>query len=138
VTWSAKPRIVVTSLNSGDGAGHPMIARADSEVGVSASDRGEWHTDRLRVEPHYALYECRANIDDQRKDSNKEVGNKFVVKLLCEILGARVGLLNDSRAIDIIIIVDVDDGHGALEILRANLRLGPSDDPSTSEERLSL
>jgi hypothetical protein len=41
-------------------------------------------------------------------------------KLLCEVLGARVGLLNDSRAIGYIIIVDVDDGHSALEILRAN------------------
>jgi hypothetical protein len=57
---------------------------------------------------------------DQSKDSNKKVGNKFVVELPSEVLGARAGLLNDSGTIDYLVIVDVDDGHSALEILRAN------------------
>jgi hypothetical protein len=122
VTWSAKARIVVTILNSGDGAVHTMTARADSEVGGGTSDGCERYADRLRVEPDDALYECWVNVDDQSKDSNKKVGNKFVVKPPNEVLGARVGLLNDmhSGTIDYLLIVNVDDGHSALEILRAN------------------
>jgi hypothetical protein len=52
--------------------------------------------------------------------NNKEVGNKFVVEVPSEVLGARVGLLNDSRAIAEFLLVDVDDGHNAFEISRAN------------------
>jgi hypothetical protein len=53
------------------------------------------------------------------------------------LLGAGVGLLNDGKAIDYLLIANAGDGHSALEILRANQHLEPSSDPST-RKRLGL
>jgi hypothetical protein len=59
------------------------------------------------------------------RERNKEVGNKLVVEVPSEVLGARAGLLNDSRAIDYyLLIVNVDDGHCAFEISRCKFALG--------------
>jgi hypothetical protein len=52
--------------------------------------------------------ESAANIDEQSENRDEEIGNN-AVELHGEILGARIGLFNDSSAIAETPIVDVGD-----------------------------